>query len=58
MKIESCKLLENTGFICRERKNNGFLLSYIKDMLSSCAAGELSVSKYCLSRTVGKHFNF
>ena len=41
-----------------EVKYNGFLLSYIKDMLSGAANGELSVSKYCLSRTVGKHFYF
>lgn len=48
----------DTSLVVLEVKYNGFLLSYIKNMLSSCAAGEISVSKYCLSRTVGKHFNF
>lgn len=50
--------LQDTALVVLEVKYNGFLLSYIKDMLSDCAAGETSVSKYCLSRTVGKHFNF
>lgn len=50
--------LQDTSLVVLEVKYNGFLLSYIKDMLSGCASGELSVSKYCLSRTVGKHFNF
>lgn len=50
--------VQDTSLVVLEVKYNGFLLSYIKDMLSNCAAGELSVSKYCLSRTVGKHFNF
>lgn len=48
----------DTSLVVLEVKYNGFLLSYIKDMLGSCATGEISVSKYCLSRTVGKHFNF
>ncbi len=50
--------VQDPSLVVLEVKYNGFLLSYIKDMLSGCAAGELSVSKYCLSRTVGKHFNF
>lgn len=50
--------LQDTSLVVLEVKYNGFLLSYIKDMLSDCATGEISVSKYCLSRTVGKHFNF
>ena len=50
--------LQDPFFVVLEVKFNGFLLSYIKDMLNDCAAGEISVSKYCLSRTVGKHFNF
>lgn len=41
-----------------EVKYNGFLLSYIKDMLQECDRSELSVSKYCLSRTVGKHYYY
>lgn len=41
-----------------EVKYNGFLLSYIKDILKQCNSGELSVSKYALSRTISKHFQF
>ena len=33
-----------------EVKYNGFLLSYIKDMINSINKSELSVSKYCLAR--------
>jgi hypothetical protein len=35
-----------------EVKYNGFLLSYIKDMLDRIEKSELSVSKYALSRTI------
>ena len=35
-----------------EVKYNGFLLQYIKDMLENVSKSELSVSKYCLARTV------
>ena len=35
-----------------EVKYNGFLLSYIKDMLSNLGRSELSVSKYCLARQI------
>lgn len=41
-----------------EVKYNGFLLSYIKDMLQECDTSELSVSKYCLGRSVSKHYHF
>lgn len=41
-----------------EVKYNGFLLSYIKDMLLECDSSELSVSKYCLGRAVSKHYRF
>ncbi len=34
-----------------EVKYNGFLLSYIKDLLNSVHRPELSVSKYCLARS-------
>lgn len=50
--------LQDTSLVVLEVKYNGFLLGYIKDMLSGCTAGEISVSKYCLSCTVGKHFIF
>ena len=35
-----------------EVKYNGFLLSYIKNLLDSVERPELSVSKYCLARSV------
>lgn len=38
-----------------EVKYNGFLLSYIKDLVSAANRSELSVSKYCMSRSVGLH---
>ena len=41
-----------------EVKFNGFLLSYIKDMLQECDKSETSVSKYCLGRVVSKHYLF
>lgn len=41
-----------------EVKYNGFLLSYIKDMLAECRASESSVSKYCLGRAVSMHYTF
>ena len=40
-----------------EVKFNGFLLSYIKDLLQMADRSELSVSKYCLARRVGMKFN-
>ena len=33
-----------------EVKYNGFLLSYIKDLLDEVHRPELSISKYCLAR--------
>lgn len=41
-----------------EVKYNGFLLSYIKDMLRECESSETSVSKYCLARSISKHYIF
>ena len=35
-----------------EVKYNGFLLSYLKDLLNLVGRSELSVSKYCLARSV------
>jgi len=55
-------LIENTildpSMAVLEVKFNGFLLSYIKDMIRECESSELSVSKYCLGRTVSKHYVF
>lgn len=60
--IFSPQLVENPildpYLVVLEVKYNGFLLSYIKDMLMECNASELSVSKYCLGRAVSKHYNF
>lgn len=39
-----------------EVKYNGFLLSYIKDLVSQANRSEFSVSKYCLSRSAGLHY--
>ncbi|MGI6069653.1 MAG: polyphosphate polymerase domain-containing protein [Blautia sp.] len=41
-----------------EVKYNGFLLSYIKDLLDACGKTPVSVSKYCLARSVGLHYLF
>ena len=35
-----------------EVKYNGFLLSYLRDLLNEVERSELSVSKYCLARSV------
>lgn len=41
-----------------EVKYNGFLLSYIRALINQIDGSELSVSKYCLARGVGYHYNF
>lgn len=41
-----------------EVKFNGFLLSYIRSMLNMVDKSELSVSKYCLARTVRMGYQF
>lgn len=41
-----------------EVKYNGFLLSYLKELLSLEGKSPLSVSKYSLSRSVGLHYKF
>lgn len=41
-----------------EVKYSGFMLSYIKDIVSREGKSALSVSKYCLSRSVGLHYLF
>lgn len=43
-------------YVVLEVKYSGFLLQYIKDLLVEVEKEQLSVSKYCLSRTVSKHF--
>lgn len=39
--------------VVMEVKYNGFLLSYIKDLLGDLGKSELSVSKYCMARQFG-----
>ena len=39
-----------------EVKFNGFLLSYIKDLLDTVQKSELSVSKYCLARSASMNY--
>lgn len=60
--IFSNKLNENylldPSLVVLEVKYNGFLLSYIKDLLIQVEKSELSVSKYSLSRTISKHVLF
>lgn len=41
--------------VVMEVKYNGFLLSYIKDMLGDLGRSELSVSKYCMARQLSYH---
>lgn len=41
-----------------EVKYNGFLLSYIKDMLLPVQGSEISVSKYCMARQTGCLYQF
>lgn len=56
------KLCLNDAFakdkVVLEVKYNNFLLSYIKDLLEKVQKSELSVSKYCLSRTASKNYIF
>lgn len=41
-----------------EVKYNGFFLSYLKEMLHECNKSESSISKYCLGRSLSKHYQF
>lgn len=40
-----------------EVKYNGFLLSYIKKLTGDADRSEFSISKYCLARSVGHHYD-
>jgi len=44
--------------VVMEVKFNGFLLSYIKNIINEVNASELAVSKYCLGRAIGKDYMF
>lgn len=48
----------NPYHVVLEVKFNGFLLSYLKDLLENETSQELSVGKYCLSRSVSLHYRF
>lgn len=50
--------LLDPGLVVLEVKYNGFLLSYIKDLLQQVNACELSASKYCMGRGVSKHYRY
>jgi len=58
--IFSHDLIGNTLFdpflVVMEVKFNGFLLSYIKDIINEVNASETAVSKYCLGRAIGKNY--
>ncbi|MCL2194819.1 MAG: polyphosphate polymerase domain-containing protein [Oscillospiraceae bacterium] len=60
--IFSHDLTENMIFdpykVVLEVKFDGFLLSYIKDAINEVNASELSVSKYCLGRSIGQRYLF
>lgn len=60
--IFSDNLLQNSVYnpylAVLEVKYNGFLLSYIKDVINNCNEIQTSVSKYIMSRTISKHVVF
>jgi len=58
--IFSNSLVENPIFdpfmVVLEIKYNGFLLSYIKDIVQSCNESERAISKYCLGRSTLENY--
>ena len=44
--------------VVMEVKYNGFLLDYIKDLLSASDKEQTAISKYCLSRSIGLHYHY
>lgn len=46
----------NPYIVILEVKYNGFLLAYIKEIINQCGKSEISMSKYCLGRTISKHY--
>lgn len=46
----------NSNNTVLEVKYNGFLLSYIKELIGKVDRSETSVSKYCISRGTAKHY--
>ena len=55
--LHTSPVLDNSNVIL-EVKYNGFLLSYIKDMLKNSVKTNTSVSKYCLSRNISHKPSF
>lgn len=55
-KLNENYILDSSNTVL-EVKFNGFLLQYIKDMLVTLEREQLSVSKYCLARSVSKHYS-
>ena len=53
-----CNMIFDPFLVVLEVKFNGFLLSYIKDIINEVNVSELAVSKYCLGRSVGKNYIF
>jgi len=51
-------MIFDPALVVMEVKFNGFLLSYIKDIINEVNASETAVSKYCLGRTIGKEYLF
>jgi SPX domain protein involved in polyphosphate accumulation len=51
-------MIFDPSLVVMEVKFNGFLLSYIKDIISEVNASELAVGKYCLGRAIGKNYMF
>jgi len=51
-------MIFDPSLVVMEVKFNGFLLSYIKDIINEVNASESAVSKYCLGRAVGKNYVF
>jgi len=60
--IFDSKLIENNVFdpdlVVMEVKFNGFLLSYIKDIINEINSTEIAISKYCMGRTIDKNYLF
>jgi len=50
-----CPVLDRFNGVL-EVKYNGFLLSYIKELVNEANRSELSVSKYCLARSATMKF--
>lgn len=47
--------VSDPAYVVLEVKYNGFLLSYIKDLIREVNKSEITVSKYCLGRNIGSH---